>query len=434
MQPRQQSVRRAVLQFALTGLAAVLLLGYIAVQVMQSVGEGEAIEDAKRVSALAGKGIVAPLLTDKVLRGDKAATRTLDEAIRKRLALGTAIVRVKVWDKHGRILYSDDHRLTGRKFRLADDDLEALETGKMAAEVSDLSKTENMYERKFHKLLEVYGGVDTQSGERVLFESYQPYKSIAASGRRAWIKFLPALVGALLLLELVQIPLAYLLARRLRERQRERTLLLQQALDASFSERRRIASDLHDGPVQDLAGVAFGLSAAASRLNGADRELQTAITDAAGTTRATMRDLRSTLVDLYPPALQRSGLSAPISDLLARLRANGVETSLSIPGDLRLPDSSEAVMFRAARELLANVRKHADAKHVDVTVAVEDGVGRLTIVDDGRGFHQEQLNERRQEGHVGLGLLTEFVREGGGTLTVESDPGQGTTVRVEVPA
>src|SRR5213076_112200 len=86
-----------------------------------------------------------------------------------------------------------------------------------------LGAPENRFERRWKKLLEVYGGVRATDGTPLLFETYQPFASIAASGRRTWQRFLPALLIAVLLLELVQIPLAYLLARRLRDRQRERT-------------------------------------------------------------------------------------------------------------------------------------------------------------------------------------------------------------------
>ena len=88
---------------------------------------------------------------------------------------------------------------------------------------------------------------------------------MSSSGRRIWRSFAPISLGALLVLELVQIPLAWSLARRLQQRQREREGLLQQALAASDMERRRIASDLHDGVVQDLVGVAFTFGGAARR-------------------------------------------------------------------------------------------------------------------------------------------------------------------------
>jgi signal transduction histidine kinase len=430
---REQSVFRAVGQFVLTGLLAVLLLGLIAVQVLRSTGTRDAIDDAKRLSRVAGDAVVVPLLTRGVLDGDRRALARLDRAVRRRL-LGRSVVRVKVWDPTGRIVYSDEPRLIGSRYPLGADERRVLEHGSQEAEVSDLSRPENRFERRFQKLLEVYGGVRARDGKRVLFESYQPFKGIAASGRRTWLQFLPALVGALLLLELVQIPLAYLLARRLRDRQRERTRLLERALDASAAERRRIAAELHDGPVQELAGVAFGLSAAGGRLNGGDPALRAAIEDAAGRIRATMRNLRSALVDLHPPALRRSGLQPAVSDLLSPLAADGVTAECDIPTDLRLPERSEALLFRTAREALANVRKHAAATTATVTVRREGDRVVLIVADDGRGFDEAAARERAAAGHLGLRLVADLVHEGGGRLDVESAPGRGTTVRVEMPA
>ena len=121
-------------------------------------------------------------------------------------------------------------------------------------------------------------------------------------------------LGALVVLELLQIPLAWSLATRLRQRQREREALLQRALDASDVERRRIASDLHDGVVQDLVGVAFTLAGAAR-----DAEFRPgrrpSWSEAATSVRSSITALRSTLVDIYPPDLVEHGLPAALADL-----------------------------------------------------------------------------------------------------------------------
>ena len=103
--------------------------------------------------------------------------------------------------------------------------------------------------------------METPSGKPLLFEAYYRYGLVSSNGSQLWRSFAPIALGALIALELVQIPLAYSLARRLRQRSAERELLLHQALEASDVERRHIASDLHDGVVQDLAGVAYALSA-----------------------------------------------------------------------------------------------------------------------------------------------------------------------------
>ena len=169
-----------------------------------------------------------------------------------------------------------------------------------------------------------------------MYEDYERSSTISASSQRQWQGLLPALAGALAVLYLIQLPLAYSLARRLRRRQQEREELLRRAIDASDLERRRIAADLHDGAVQRLAGVSLALAAAAGR-NGTssrdqDHALRAAVSEAAAETRETIRELRTMLVDIYPPTLQKSGLPARRSAISSRLCARLVlRSSLTCP-------------------------------------------------------------------------------------------------------
>lgn len=426
MSSRPASVRRAIAQFAISGLVAVLLLGIIGVEVLRATGRAAAIDDARRVTALAGRGIVAPELTRGVIAGDPRQLARLDRIVRTRL-LRDPVVRVKVWDMRGRIVYSDDPRLIDSRYTLGDDDREALREGTSDAEVSDLSRPENRFERSYGKLLEVYQGVRALDGTPLLFEEYQRYSSISASATHRWRRFAPALLGVLLLLWLVQVPLAWSLARRLRRRQAEREALLQTAVDASGRERRRIAQDLHDGPVQALAGVSYSLSAAAGRLHGDDREL---VEEAGAGTRDVMRELRGLLVDLYPPSLHREGLAAALGDLVAPLRGRDIDVELDVAGDLDLGEGAEALVFRAAQEAVRNVVAHAEADRVELGVHRENGHAVLTVSDDGRGFAADV----QPKGHFGLRLIGDLAAEAGGRLDLDSAPGHGTRVRVEVPA
>ena len=428
MHPREQSVGGAVLVFALTGFAAVLLLGVVSVSLLRSTGTEEAIEDAKRVTRLAADALVAPRVTPGLLEGRPQDIRAMDEEVR-RYVLKDPVVRIKIWSTDGTIIYSDEPRLIGQQYEFDEEDQEELRSGVVQAELSDLAGPENRFERQYPKLLEVYQGLKATNGEPVLFESYQRFARVAASGREIWQRFLPALIGALVLLELLQIPAAYLLARRLRERQRERSALLERVVDASAEERRRIAAALHDGPVQELAGVNFSLAAAAGEMEGGARET---VEDAAARTRNTMRDLRSMLVDLYPATLHRSGLAAAVSDLLSPLRSSGVEVEADIPANLKLPEPTEALLFRTAREALQNVYKHAGAQHVTVQVRQWDGRAHLIVRDDGKGFHRNGDRNGGSEG-LGLRLVADLAEEAGGELDIHSADGGGTVLRVEVP-
>src|SRR4051794_26902211 len=253
------AVARPVLQFALVGVVAVGIVGVATAVASRRVGQREATVDARTTTLIKAQNVVEPAIRNGLLTDQPAAVAKVDRAVTKSV-LDRSLVRVKIWKRDGTIVYSDEPRLQGTTYELGDDELEAIDNGVIVAEVSDLSKPENRFERDRGKLLEVYLPIRTPSGNRLMFEAYYRYDAVAASGQRIWRSFAPISLAALLFLELVQIPLAWSLARRLRDRQRERERLLQQTIEASDLERRRIAADLHDGVVQDLAGVAYSLA------------------------------------------------------------------------------------------------------------------------------------------------------------------------------
>src|SRR3954447_25908541 len=106
-----------VAQFAVAGLLATVVIGLIGVAVISHIAPGEAIRDAKQVTRLAGEGIAAPVVSPAAVRGDPAALRRLDAAMRRRV-LGDDVVRVKIWSPDGRIVYSDEPRLIGARYTL----------------------------------------------------------------------------------------------------------------------------------------------------------------------------------------------------------------------------------------------------------------------------------------------------------------------------
>ncbi len=425
----EPSVAAAVGRFALAGVIAVAGVGLASFLLMRSIGTDEATDNASEVTRLLGEGVVQPRLTQAVVDGDPEALRRFDRVIRDAV-IAEPIVRVKIWDAGGRIVYSDEPRLIGQTFELGEDELKAIERGTPDAEVSDLSEPENQYERDRGKLLEAYTRVTAPDGEPLLFESYQEYSAVTASGRSLWLAFLPALIVALVLLELVQVPLATSLARRVRGAHRERLALLERAVDASDRERRRIAGDLHDGAVQDLAGVAISLDAAARRMGADDPEAAAALRRGAAQARGTVSSLRGLLVEIYPPSLQRAGLRAALEDMLAPLAARGITTGLEVEEGLDLGLEREALCFRVAGEAVRNAHKHAAPSRVDVSLGRAGDRVELVVTDDGRGFEPSPGDE---PGHIGTTLLADLAAEAGGQLTIDSAPGRGTTVRLALP-
>ncbi|HEY4095706.1 MAG TPA: ATP-binding protein [Baekduia sp.] len=429
------SATSAVARFMLGSLAAIAVVVIGGFFALRSVTVREAERDTRERVVLQGALVEGSGLRDGILTGDPAARIHLDDVVQGRL-LSPSVVRVKLWSRDGRILYSDEPAIIGKRFGLGAEERELFTKGGSDAELSDLTKPENQYERQEGKLLEAHTVIRTPNGTPVLFETYQRFDALSASGSRLLRALAPTLLAALAVLLLVQAPLAFSLARRLQRGHRERERLLERAIEASDTERRRIAADLHDGVVQDLAGVAFGLAPLA---DGAERRGDAAeaaaLRESTGRLRQGVRSLRTLLVEIHPPSLESAGLEATLNDLLSPLAADGVATELHVDAHVAAgSNGADALVYRVAREALRNVRAHAEASSVRVEVVrPAPQTIRLTVADDGRGFDGDRRAERAADGHVGLSLLEELVVQAGGTLSVTARPGAGTTVTLEVP-
>lgn len=425
---------RAVFAFMAAGLAVVLLISVAAAFLAVRAARGEAVREAKNLSAVEGEAVVGPALEAGLLTGDPGALARLDGIVRTRV-LGERIVRVKVWSTAGRVLYSDEPRLIGASYAFGADEQRTLRLGGINAEVSDLVKPENRFERPWGKLLEVYRRLDGPGGQPVLFETYLPYDQVDALARDLTASLAPALIGGLVLLYVIQIPLAWRMAGRLDEGQRQRVRLARQAADASETERRRIAADLHDGVVQGLVGSSYTLTAAAERARADGQPALAATLAAAGTDlRGWVKDLRTLLVTIAPPRLHQEGLAAALSDLAFTASARGIRTTVDVDPDLHLDPAVETLVFRAAQEGMRNASSHARANAVRLRVhAVADGRIRLEVSDDGAGFDPSRRDAAAENGHVGLALLGALAEDAGGRLDVTSAPGAGTTLTMEVP-
>ncbi len=306
-------------------------------------------------------------------------------------------------------------------------------SGEARSELSSLEGEENRFERGQGSLYEVYLPIRAPDGTPLLYETYQRGSAVASTGRRIWLPFAVLLLASLCLLWLVQVPLAWRLARRLQRSQEEREALLVRALEASDDERRRIAADLHDGVVQDLAGISYSLSAVSEQPDAQSPErMRSTVRDAAAATRDAMRRLRSALVEIHPPNLQAAGLEAALADVVAPLSTDHVQTTIDVT-DQPLPEDVERLFYRAAGEAVRNVRRHAGASNVSIRVSCDNGLAQLEVVDDGAGFTSAQREQSRAEGHVGLSMLEELAVRRGGRLDVASAPGEGTSFVLEVP-
>ncbi len=427
------------MQFVAVGLVLASALAVLTGWFSQRAAQDEAVQDAKSTTELLARAVVVPALPSGPALTSAAELDRFDRLIRRRLR-GADVLRVKLWDASGTVLYSDEPRLIGQQFELADEQRRVLATGGTDAEVSDLSKSENVYERPLGRVLEVYTRVEGADGEPLMFELYYAYDDVAVRAGRVRGAFLPIAVGGILIFLVVTVPLVWLLARRLDEASSERERLLRAAAQASDAERRRIARDLHDGVVQDLAGTSFALSASARDVAGGtplDRgRLRQGLEDAASGVRHSLRSLRSLLVEIYPPDLTGPSLPSALDDLLAPASANGVDVSVELADTSELSDAAAGLIWRTAQECVRNALRHADPRTVRLTLAIHHhldapALARLEIADDGTGFDAGQPSDSH---HFGLRGLRDLATEAGGSLVVTSSPAAGTTVVLEVPA
>jgi signal transduction histidine kinase len=415
----------------LASLASLVAFALVGLFVQRELSLRHEIADVKEDAVLVGRGIIAPQLTSDALVPGTPQNLRLDTLIRREV-ITDEIVRLKIWRADGTVVYSDLSSLVGRRFPLEPEELAVLDTGEVTASVTELDERDNADEREFGKLLEVYMPITAVSGETYLFEMYHRFHEIAAGGRRLWLLFAVPLILSAFLLWAAQAPLAWSLVRRLRAAERERERLLVTAIETSNLERRRIAADLHDGIVQQLAGTAYTLeSVADAQPTHPPAARASLLHDSIRNVRQVIRQLRSLIVEIHPPNLRAEGLAAAIGDLATRLPARGIDIRLDIGPDDGLSEAAEELCFRGAQEALRNVAAHSGARHVEVSFARVGDRAVLLVADDGDGFAQPPGFD--DGGHLGLTLLGELATDLGGTLEVDSAPGAGTRLRLEVP-
>jgi two-component system NarL family sensor kinase len=424
---------RAIAVFVLASGVALVSILLIGATVTGDAAEREALRDARVAADLLATTVIEPALRDELLTGQDAAVARMAERVERSRVISGNRVRIKLWTADGRVVYSDEPRLIGQVFALDDDEAQTLRGGDPVAELSELDGPENVYERRLGTpLLEVYRHVTLPNGTNLLFETYSRYSQITERRSEIQREFVPVTLGAVLLLQLCQLPLVWTLVQRLRASQRSSERLLRRAIDASTAERRRIAGNVHDSVVQGLAGASFVIAGAVDQVErGGQPKVADELREAARGIRQSIGGLRATLVEIYPPSVSIAGLPAALADLVAPLRAQGIDAEAITPPAVELPRSVEALVFRVAQEALRNVAQHSGARTARLALTVEPGLVRLEVADDGSGLDVDRALGR-QDGHVGMKVLCDLAEEAGALLQIASAPDAGTTVRLEV--
>jgi signal transduction histidine kinase len=201
-----------------------------------------------------------------------------------------------------------------------------------------------------------------------------------------------------------------------------------------LEERQRLARDIHDTLTQGFASIVMLLEAAEESLgrqHPAGRHVERALQSA----RDNLAESRRLVWALRPEALADTPLPVALERLARQLSdETGIRADTVVTGTIRSLDAEqETALLRVAQESLANVRKHAQAMRVTVTLSYMDDVTVLDIQDDGVGFRPPVESEAAPDGGLGLRAMRERVEEIGGTVSVESASGEGTTVVAHLP-
>lgn len=199
--------------------------------------------------------------------------------------------------------------------------------------------------------------------------------------------------------------------------------------------RHQLARDLHDGPAQALAAITMNIEFIKRLLDRDPQRVVTELDKLSALSKRTTHEVRTMLFELRPLVLETQGLETTLQQYFERLDGKGAQIVLEAKDvTAQLDTKSEGTLFNIIQESVNNAIKHAQAKHIWVTLKQTQAGLEATIQDDGRGFDmQKVLGSYEQRGSFGLLNIEERAKLIGGVSEMHSAPGQGTTVRVIVP-
>jgi signal transduction histidine kinase len=443
-------------RYLLVSFVFVVIGGGVVALVLGQLIETSAINRTTSVTALYVESFVAPEL--QTLATSPDLTPTEIGALQRLLTdspLGQAVVSFRVWSPDGRVLYSPFADLIGQRFDMTGERGQAA-LGGVIGDISDLKDPENVYERqRWTHLLELYLPVRASGTSRVIAvaEFYQLPDELEAEVNRdrliAWGLVAGATVLAYLALVRVVRQGSETILRQqgeLRRRVDELSNLLDQNARLSDRirhaaarstaltelERRRIGSDLHDGPSQSLAFAMLRLDAVEGRLEAAGQAGDADLLAVRGAMDDALTDMRAVAAGLRSPALERASPAEIVRRAVAEHeRRAGAAASVNVDGiPADAPLATKIALYRILSEALSNAARHGGAAGVEVTATQSDGDLALDVTDKGPGF---EIARKPGDGHLGLAGMRERTELLGGRFELESSPGHGTRVHVLLP-
>lgn len=224
---------------------------------------------------------------------------------------------------------------------------------------------------------------------------------------------------------------------RIIESAKTRQLLGLKIILAQEEERKRIAREIHDGPAQSLANIVLRTEIAERMLMKQQFEMvQEELVDLKAQVRSGLEEIRKIIFNLRPMALDDLGLVPTLRKFTQDFEEKAkVHTSFEMTGkEIRLPSAMEAAIYRMVQEAFSNVFKHASASHVSLDISYSPQLITLTIQDNGVGFSVEATEQpQSRNSHFGLVGMKERVELIEGRMIIDSKPGQGTKIVIEIP-
>lgn len=426
------SVRRALWRFAATAALTILVVATSAVLLAGKIARDEAVDVAAHRASQLAQVLAGPNVyvdPDHALRD--RGLRQLDRMVRERAAIGM-ILRAKVWDQDGTVLYSDEQAQIGRRFDLEPQDLALFGTDDASAELTDLAAEENVLDRELGRrvdaVVEVYAGFESADGRPLLFEVYFPAEDLEHHERELVGHLVPAMTAGPVAVMLVLAPMVLGLVRTLRAADDQRMRWVQDMFRARVGERRGVARAIHDQVLPGLAGVSMTLEVAGHELDREGSDRAGLLREAARAVRAEVLRLRSMLGDLRTPSVARVGLADALDEVARPLVDAGIGVTIDpFPADLT--EEETQLVYSMAGEGLRNAHRHADARHVRVSVERREGQLTMEVRDDGRGVAEPSPLSSDH----GLGLLADPLAELGGELVLRAGEDGGAVLSARLP-
>ena len=208
-------------------------------------------------------------------------------------------------------------------------------------------------------------------------------------------------------------------------------------LEKEAEARHKLARELHDGPTQTISAIAMRLNFVRMMLQKEQdaAKVEAEVAKIEELARKTTQEVRTMLFTLRPVVLETQGLAAALEQYADRLRqTDDLNIEVDSDGyDGQLNKEAESVVFAVIEEAVGNAKKHANADRIVMRLQVDDHLFTAEIQDDGEGFDVEAALRRREAGHLGLLNMEERAELVGGRCSFQSQPGVGTTIRIDIP-